>query len=86
MVTRRNKDGLLVDKEQAITLKDALRSYTIDAAYAGGEEKCKGSLEPGKLADLAILDADLFSFPLEDLLSVETDMTIVGGEVVYERT
>lgn len=86
MVTRKNKDGLLVGEEQAITVKDALRSYTIDAAYAGGEENAKGSLEPGKLADLAILDADPFSIPLEDLLSIGADMTIVGGEVVYERT
>ena len=54
-------------------------------AYLTFEEDKKGSIEEGKLADMAVLSADLLTCPEEDIKDIVSDMTIVGGEVVYER-
>ncbi len=70
--------------EQAMTRAEALRSYTIDAAYAGFEEHLKGSLEVGKLADVTILDKDLLRCPDEEILQTRVMYTIVGGEIKYQ--
>ncbi len=70
---------------QKITVEEALRAYTIDAAYASFEENIKGSLEPGKLADLVILDQDITVIPPEKIREVKVIKTIVGGNPVYER-
>ena len=87
-VTRRTLDGLNPDgwvPEQKITVEEALRGYTIDAAYAAYEEDVKGSLEPGKLADFVILDRDLTTMPPEEIRDAKVDLTVVGGNIVYER-
>ena len=87
-VTRRTLDDLNPDgwvPEQKITVEEALRGYTIDAAYASYEEDVKGSLEPGKLADFVILDRDLTTMPPEEIRDAKVDLTVVGGNIVYER-
>jgi len=71
--------------EQCITVEEALRAYTLGAAYASGEETDKGSLEVGKLADIVVLSHDVLHAQPPDLLRTQVEMTIVGGHVVYER-
>jgi len=64
-----------------LTLAEAIRGFTLDDAYAAFEESSRGSIEPGKLADLTIVDGDLYS--MSDLYKARVRMTVVGGEVVY---
>jgi len=71
--------------EERITVDEALRSYTVDAAYASFEEKIKGSIETGKLADLTIIARDPHETPPNEIGNIEIDMTIVGGKVVYAK-
>ena len=73
------------ESEQVMTRAQALRSYTLDAAYGAFEEKIKGSIEPRKLADFTIFSQDLMSVPENKILSTEVVMTIVGGKVVFEK-
>lgn len=70
--------------EQRISLADAIKAYTLNAAFAGHREKTEGSLEPGKVADLIVLGQDLFKIPASQLSKTEVMMTMVGGKVVYE--
>jgi predicted amidohydrolase YtcJ len=71
--------------EEKIPVELAVRSYTWSPAYAEFEEQSKGTLETGKLADLIVLDRDLFSVAPKDILKTKVDMTVVGGKVVFER-
>lgn len=71
--------------EERLDVQTALRAYTVNNAYAAGEEALKGSIEPGKLADLVILDADLFTIAAERLKDVRVLYTVVGGRIVYAR-
>lgn len=73
------------EPEEKMTREQALRSYTLDAAYGAFEEKFKGSIEKGKLADFAILSKDIMTVPDKEILSAEVLTTIVGGKVVYEK-
>ncbi len=82
-VTRRMKNGELFYPEQRMSRMEALRSYTIDAAYAAFEEDVKGSLEVGKLADVVVLSKDVLTVGDEEILDAEVLYTIVGGEVAY---
>jgi predicted amidohydrolase YtcJ len=66
-----------------VSLESALRHYTVDAAYASFEERVKGSLAPGTLADLVVLSEDLFKEPPEAILGAKVVLTVVGGRVVY---
>ncbi len=84
-VSRRTRDGSLYFPDQAMTRMEALRSYTILNAYAAFEENLKGSLTPGKLADVTILSVDILSVPEEEIPSARADVTIVGGRVLYRR-
>jgi predicted amidohydrolase YtcJ len=70
--------------EEAVTREQALKMFTIWAAYAAFEEKIKGSIEPGKLADLTVLSADIMKIPEMEILKTRCLMTVIGGEVVYE--
>ena len=79
----RNPDGWV--PEQKIGVEDALRAYTIGGAYASFEEKDKGSIERGKLADLTLVDRDITRIAPETIRDAQVVMTIVGGRVVYER-
>jgi hypothetical protein len=71
--------------EEKITLEQALRAYTAGVAYAGFMEGRTGTLRPEMLADIVLLDRDLFTFPPESLSAVRVQATIAGGRVVYER-
>ena len=71
--------------EQRIGLERALKAYTWGGAYASYEESLKGAIEPGKLADIAVLDTDLFTEPPRRWLEARVDHTIVGGVLVYAR-
>lgn len=84
-VTRRLSDGTDFYPDQRMTRMEALRSYTISAAYAAKEDSLKGSLEPGKLADVVVLSQDLLTCPDDAILDTQVDFTIVGGEVLHER-
>ncbi|HZO52680.1 MAG TPA: amidohydrolase family protein, partial [Bryobacteraceae bacterium] len=85
-VTRKLKDGSTFYPAQRMTRIEALRSYTINAARAAFEDKEKGSLRPGKLADVTILSQDILTIPDGKIPSTEVLYTIVGGKVMYERT
>ena len=69
--------------DQRMSRMEALRSYTINAAYGAFEEDLKGSLTPGKLADITVLSQDILTVPEEQIPATRVEMTIVGGEVVY---
>jgi predicted amidohydrolase YtcJ len=71
--------------EQKIGVEDALRAYTVGAAYASFEEKEKGTIEVGKLGDLTIIDRDLFTIAPETIRDAKISYTIVGGRLAYER-
>ncbi len=70
--------------EQRLTVEEALHAYTSGAAYAAFQEKEKGTISPGKLADLVVLSDDLFRIPKERIKEVHIELTIVGGRVVYQ--
>jgi predicted amidohydrolase YtcJ len=72
--------------EESITIDEALRIYTVDAAYASFEESIKGSIEEGKLADLTILSRDPRTVPPNEIENIEVEMTVVGGRVVYSKS
>jgi predicted amidohydrolase YtcJ len=70
--------------EEAVTREQALKMFTIWPAYAAFQEKEKGSIEPGKLADLTILSADIMKIPEAEIPNTRCLMTVIGGEVVYD--
>ena len=82
-VTRQSDAGLF-EPSQAISVIEALKMWTIWAAKSIGQADVKGSIEPGKYADLTILSDDIFTMPKESLKDVKVLKTIVGGKVVYE--
>ena len=84
-VTRRDPRRKVYGADQAITREEALRLYTVSGAYSSFEEKVKGSIEVGKLADMVVLDRDYFTIPAEQIKDVKPRQTIVGGAVVYRR-
>lgn len=84
-VTRRMRDGKVFYGKQVLTREEALRSLTLDNAYAVFQENEKGSLAPGKLADLVVLSQDLLTVPEEKLLDTRVEVTIVGGKVAWRR-
>ncbi|RPJ01651.1 MAG: amidohydrolase [Candidatus Aminicenantes bacterium] len=84
-VTRRLKDGTTFFPGQKMTRDEALRAYTINGAYAAFETGLKGSLVPGKLADLTVLSRDILTCPEDDILTTEVLYTIIGGKVAYHR-
>ncbi|HEX5081770.1 MAG TPA: amidohydrolase [Blastocatellia bacterium] len=87
-VTRRTLDGKRPQgwvPEQKITVAEAVRAYTMGSAYASGDEKLKGSIEVGKLADLVALSADIFKIDPVEIEKTKVVMTIFDGKVIYER-
>jgi predicted amidohydrolase YtcJ len=84
-VTRKDPRGRAYGADQAITREEALRLYTVSGAYSSFEEKVKGPIEVGKLADMVVLDRDYFTIPPEQIKDVKPLQTIVGGAVVYRR-
>lgn len=84
-VTRKMKNGNVFFGDQKMTREEALRSYTLNGAYASFEEGIKGSLTPGKLADITVLSRDIMTIPDDEILSTEILYTIVGGKVLYHK-
>ncbi len=84
-VSRKLKDGSVFYPDQRMSRIEALRSYTINAAYAGFEETIKGSLKPGKLADITVLSKNIMTVPEDQIPSTEVLYTIVGGKVEFSR-
>jgi hypothetical protein len=83
-VTRQTSSGKRMSPEQAVKADQVLPLYTRNAAYASHEEHVKGTLTTGKYADMVVISADLTSIPPERIRDIRVEMTIVGGEVVWE--
>lgn len=84
--TRKGPSGRVHGAEEAVSRELAIRMYTANTAHLSWEEGIKGTLEPGRLADMIVLDRDPLTVPAEQLLESRVDMTFVGGKLVYERT
>ncbi|MGD2142562.1 MAG: amidohydrolase [Candidatus Bathyarchaeota archaeon] len=84
-VTRRTMGGRYLCEEQGISVEDAIKAYTINGAYLEGKEGEKGSLEPGKLADMVVLDRDILTIDPLEIIETNVLKTIVNGKIVYER-
>jgi len=85
MVTRKDPNGNVYGASEAISREQALRLYTSAASRYMFDEGRKGTLEAGKLADLAVLSADIMSVPEDQIKDIKADMTMVGGKVVFQR-
>ncbi|HSJ25825.1 MAG TPA: amidohydrolase [Longimicrobiales bacterium] len=84
-VSRRTNTGEVFYEEQRMTREEALHSYTLANAFAAFEEDVKGSITPGKLADIVVLSHNIMTVPEEEIPNARVDMTILGGRVVYRR-
>lgn len=85
-VTRKGPSGVAHGyPEEAITLPQAIRAYTYGGAWLSFEENTKGTIEPGRYADLIVLDSDPLTIPPEQILTMKVDQTWLGGKLVYER-
>ncbi len=87
-VTRRTSDGKNYDgwvSNEKISVEDAVKCYTINNAYAAFEENIKGSIEPGKLADMVVLDENILSVDQEKIKDANVIMTILNGEIIYRN-
>ncbi|MFN5168976.1 MAG: amidohydrolase [Cyclobacteriaceae bacterium] len=73
------------EPEEKMTREQALRSYTLDAAFGAFEERIKGSLEPGKRADFTVFSKDILTVAEGEILTTEVVMTVIGGKVIYEK-
>jgi predicted amidohydrolase YtcJ len=82
-VSRRASDGTVFYPDQRMSRMEALKSYTINAAYAGFDEGIKGSLRAGKLADITVFSKDILTVPEDQIPSTTVVYTIVGGTVQY---
>jgi predicted amidohydrolase YtcJ len=84
-VTRKTVYGRVLGADERISREEALRLYTADSAWVTFEDGLKGSLSPGKLADLAVLDRDLFEVPDEELKELRSVLTLLGGGIVHDE-
>jgi predicted amidohydrolase YtcJ len=87
--TRRTLDGKHPDgwvPEQKITVAEAIRAYTMGSAYASFDEQIKGSIEPGKLADMVVVSDDILSIPAVEIEMTRVDTTVFDGKVIYRRS
>lgn len=85
-VQRRTINGTVIGPDQTLTVEEAVRAHTIDAAYALFAEDRIGSIEPGKHADLTVIDGDLFASPPDAIPSLPIWMTMIGGKTVFQTT
>jgi len=83
-VTRKVEGGELFNPQESISVFDALKMYTTEGAYASFEENIKGSITPGKLADLAVLSENLLEITPEKLKDIKVILTILNGQIVWE--
>lgn len=85
MVTRKTSKGTVLGPDHRLSMEEALHAYSSASAYASHEENVKGRLENGQLGDIAIWERDLFTIGPEDITATRCDMTILGGQIVYQR-
>lgn len=85
MVTRTTNKGTVLGAGEALSVEEAIGAYTVNSAYGSFEEGIKGTLERGKLADIAVLDTDLFRTEPAAWLQAQCDLAIVGGDVAHDR-
>jgi predicted amidohydrolase YtcJ len=85
-VSRKLKDGTVFYPDQRMSREEALKSYTLNAAYSGFEENSKGSLTPGKLADITVFSKDIMTIPEDEIPSTVVKCTIVGGKIMYSAS
>jgi hypothetical protein len=71
--------------EQKITVAEAIRAYTMGSAYASFDDKIKGSIEPGKLADMVVVSDDILSVPAVEIEKTRVETTVFDGKVIYRR-
>ena len=83
-VNRRNIETKNAFPDQTVSVEEAVRAYTIGSAYAEFQENVKGTIAPGKLADMIILSGDIFSIKAEEIPKTKVLTTIVDGKIVYE--
>lgn len=84
-LSRKSSTGAEVGSEQRVGILDAIRMYTYNGAHAAFDENKLGSIEPGKLADLAVFDGDLLNASPEELEKTECILTMIDGEIVYQK-
>ena len=84
-ITREMENGELFFPEQRLSRQQALETYTVNNAFAAFEENIKGSLAPGKLADITVFSRDIMTIPKEEILNTQIAYTIIGGEIKYRR-
>ena len=84
-LTRLSQTGRVIGENEKISLMDTIRMYTINGAYASFSEKETGSIEPGKLADLIILDQSIMQSSIAGIPSIQVEFTMIDGEVIYEK-
>ncbi|MGB9604448.1 MAG: amidohydrolase, partial [Bryobacteraceae bacterium] len=84
-ITRKTSRGRVLHPEEKVTREEALKTYTIHAAWRLFAENRLGSIEPGKLADLVVIDRDYLSCPEDDILAIEPVMVILDGKIVFEK-
>jgi predicted amidohydrolase YtcJ len=84
-VTRKGMTGTIYGPDEAITMEEAIRAYTLLGAYLNFDEAEKGSLEPGKFADMIVLSEDLLTIDPEQIMDVEVEKTWIGGELVFAQ-
>jgi len=84
MISRTTQYGSVIFPEEGITREEAIRSYTINNARGTFEESMKGSIESGKLADIAVLSEDILTCPVDRIREIQSELTIVGGRIVYD--
>lgn len=84
-VTRKLTDGSVLVPEQRITREQALRMWTLNGAFLSFEERIKGSIEPGKLADLVVISKDFLRCPEDEIKDIQALLTVVGGRAVYRN-
>ncbi|HES59390.1 MAG TPA: amidohydrolase, partial [Caldithrix sp.] len=85
LVTRKTKDGNVFHPDQLLSRKEALKSSTLNCAYAAFEEDIKGSITVGKLADIVVLSQDILTIPDEQIRQTHVLYTILGGKIKYEN-
>jgi len=83
-ITRKTVDGSVMGSSETITRDQALRMWTLNGAWMTFDEKTKGSIEPGKLADLVVISKDYLSCPVDEIKDIQALATIVGGKVAYQ--
>lgn len=86
IITRTTEKGSVICPEEAITREQALKMYTINNAYTTFEESIKGSLEIGKLADMVVLSNDFLTCPVDQIKEIQSELTLVGGKIVYSTS